>query len=205
MKKCFFVLSLFCGLALSLTSCGGDDDDEFDGPSQTNQSTDIIDSGKYGKFEKLTINEIPVYNCIEAMMGMFSTYHFKPDYLVWRNNNYVNEPAACIMLFMYDAPTISASGSANMILNFKKSAFGEQTFAKDVTSELLTISVDFFSKTKFIYEADKTEDFSVLAGGIKLKKIKDKKYIITFDNLKIKIKNNEVSINGSASFEEHQL
>ena len=92
MKKCFFVLSLFCGLALSLTSCGSDDDDELNGPAQNSQSTDIIDSGKYGKFEKLTINEIPVYNCIEAVMGSFSTYEFKLNYLIWRNNKYENEP-----------------------------------------------------------------------------------------------------------------
>ena len=205
MKKCFFVLSLFCGLALSLTSCGSDDDDELNGPAQNSQSTDIIDSGKYGKFEKLTINEIPVYNCIEAVMGSFSTYEFKPNYLTWRNNKYENEPAVCINLTMYDAPTIEAKGLADVTLFLKESAFDDETLkggAVDVTSTLLAIYVGVASETEFSYGADYESQFSVLAGGIKLKKKNDKKYTVTFDNLKVKISKDEVSINGSASFEE---
>lgn len=206
--KRFFTL-LFVGILIfPMASCGGDDDDELDGPSQSNQSAHIINSGKYGKFEKLTINEIPVYNCIQAIMGMFSTYEFLPDYLIWRNNRYENEPAACIMFFMYDAPTIEATGCADATLWLKESAFDDKTLkggAVDVTSKLLAISVGFHSKTEFWYGADKTEDFSVLAGGIKLKKIKDKEYTMTFDNFKVNIDNNEVTMNGSASFEENQV
>lgn len=213
MKKYFFVLSLFCGLALSLTSCG-DDDDELNGStqssqnSQNSQNANIIDSGKYGKFEKLTINEIPVYNCIEAVMGSFSTYEFKPEYLTWRNNGYEYEPAVCIDLTMYDAPTIEASGLADITLFLKESAIKDETLkggAVDVTSKLLAIYVDVLSKTEFRYGADYQEKFSVLAGGIKLKKKKDKEYSVTFDNFKVKIEKNEVSINGTASFEESHL
>ena len=211
MKKYFFVLSLFCGLVLSLTSCGSDDDDELNGPAQNSQSnqnsqsSNIIDSGKYGKFEKLTINEIPVYNCIEAVMGSYSTYEFKPNYLTWRNNKYENEPAVCIKLTMYDAPTIEAKGLAYVTLFLKESAFDDETLkggAVDVTSTLLAIYVGVASETEFSYGADYEFQFSVLAGGIKLKKKNDKKYTVTFDNLKVNISKDEVSINGSASFEE---
>lgn len=205
MKKYFLVLPLLCGLVLSLTSCNGDKDDDLDG---TGQKIDIIDSGKYGKFEKLTINEMPVYNCIEAIMGGFSTYEFLPNYLTWRNNKYEYEPAVQIFLTMYDAPTIEAGGIATITMWLKETSFDDgplKSGAVDVTSNLLAISVASLSKTEFYYNADYKEQFSVLAGSIKLKKKKDKKYIVTFDNFKIKIKDNDVSIKGSATFKENQV
>lgn len=196
--KRFFSLLLVGVLILPMASCGGDD--EFDG-----LTADIVDSGKYGKFEKLTINEIPVYNCIEAIVGFFSLYEFEPDYLTWRNNTYVNEPAVRIDLLMYDDPTVEAKGGAEITLRLKESAFDDGALkggVVDVTSKLLAIYVGVHSKTKFSYGADYESQFSVLAGSIKLKKKKDKKYTITFDNFKVKLENDEVSINGSASFDE---
>lgn len=207
MKRLKHLLSLFLVgvLTLSFASCGGDDDDEFDGTNENNQSANIIDNGVHGKFEKLTINEIPVYNCIEAMIYSSSTYRFKPDYLTWRNNQYEYEPAVCIDLSMYDAPTIEASGLASISLYLKESAFDDETLRGGtvyVTSKLLAIYVELHSQTDFCYMADYEEEFSVLAGSIKLKKKKDKEYVVTFDNFKVKMRNDEASINGSASFEE---
>ena len=208
MKQLKYLLSLFLVgvLAFSFASCGGDDDDEFDGTNENNQSTNIIDSGVHGKFEKLTINDTPVYNCIEAMIHFSSTYCFKPDYLTWRNNQYEYEPSVCIDLKMYDAPNIEASGLASISLYLKESAFNDEILLRGgtvhVTSKLMAIYVELHSKTEFGYMADYEEEFSVLAGSIKLKKKKDKEYVVTFDNFKIKMRNDEASINGSASFEE---
>ncbi|MBQ0073362.1 MAG: hypothetical protein KBT34_04135 [Prevotella sp.] len=195
MKKLnYFISLLFVGvLTLSFTACGGDDDVE------------TVDNGVYGKFETLTINDVPFYNCVEAPAALFSFYEHEPDYITWENGQYVKKPAYKIDLKMYDKPTIEAHGLAKIYLTLEEASFDDAMLSSNggnVTKYLLDLSVEILSDTKYGYGADYREQIKVLEGGIVLKKKKENVYTVTFNNFKVDIKGDVVSINGTATFEK---